>query len=159
LQGDDEVGIIKNIEDRIVGAVFLVFSCLIMIESVRLKLDDIHEPGPGFFPFFLGLTLAILSILFLFFPDLRKKEALFWKDWQRGKATFYVFAGLIAYLLLFRILGFYIDTFLLMFFLQKVSGEKGYKRPLFVSLLTMGITYILFYKLLYIPFTRGLLGI
>jgi hypothetical protein len=153
------VGIIKNLEDRIVSAVFLVFSCLIMIESVRLKLDDIHEPGPGFFPFFLGLTLAVLTILSLFFPDLRKKEVLFWKDWQRGKSTLYVFVGLIAYLLLFRILGFYIDTFLLMFFLQKVSGEKGYRRPFLVSLLTMGITYLLFYKLLFIPFTRGLLGI
>ena len=130
-----------------------------MIESVSLKLNDIHEPGPGFVPFFLGLTLAILSILSLFFPDFRKKGAAFWKDWQRGQSTFYVFVGLIAYLLLFRILGFYIDTFLLMFFLQKVSGEKGYKRALFVSLLTMGITYLLFYKLLFIPFTQGLLGI
>ena len=153
------MGAIKNLEDRIISAVFLALSCLIMIESVRLKLDDIHEPGPGFFPFFLGLTLAILSVLHLFFPDPRKKEALFWSDWQRGKSTIYVFAGLIAYLLLFRILGFYIDTFLLMFFLQKVSGEKRYIRPLFVSLLTMGITYLLFYKLLYIPFTQGLLGI
>ena len=70
-----------------------------------------------------------------------------------------MFAGLIAYLLLFRILGFYIDTFLLMFFLLKISGEKGYKRPLLVSLLTMGITYLLFYKLLFIPFPQGLLGI
>ena len=149
----------KTLEDRIVGTIFVVFSGLIMIESVRLRLDDIHEPGPGFFPFFLGLTLAVLSILSLFFPDLRKKEALFWKDWQRGKSTFYVFIGLVAYLLLFRILGFYIDTLLLMFFLQKVSGAQGYKQPLFVSLLTMGITYLLFYKLLFIPFTRGVLGI
>lgn len=155
----DEEENIKNLEDRIASTIFLILSCLVMIESVSLKLGDIHEPGPGFVPFFLGLTLAILSILSLFFPDFRKKGAAFWNDWQRGQSTFYVFAGLIAYLLLFKILGFYIDTFLLMFFLQKVSGEKGYKRPLLVSLLTMGITYLLFYKLLYIPFTRGLLGI
>ena len=130
-----------------------------MNESVNLKLGDIHEPGPGFVPFFLGLAMAILSILSFFFPDSRKKGAAFWNDWQRGQCTFYVFAGLITYLLLFKILGFYIDTFLLMFFLQKVSGGKGYKRPLLVSLLTMGITYLLFYKLLFIPFTQGLLGI
>ncbi len=130
-----------------------------MIESRNLKLGDIHEPGPGFVPFFLGLAMAVLSILSLLFPDFRKKGAAFWNDWQRGKSTFYVLVGLIAYLLLFKILGFYIDTFLLMFFLQKVSGEKGYQRPLFVSVLTMGITYLLFYKLLFIPFTRGLFGI
>jgi hypothetical protein len=132
---------------------------LVIIESVRLKLDDIHNPGPGFMPFFLGLSLAILSILSLFFPDPRKKVAAFWNDWQRGQTIFYIFAGLIVYLLLFKILGFYIDTFLLMVYLLKLSGEKGYKRPLLISLLTLGITYLLFYKLLFIPFPQGLLRI
>jgi putative tricarboxylic transport membrane protein len=142
-----------------VSIVFLIFSCLVMIESVRLKLNTIHNPGPGFMPFFLGLSLAILSILSLFFPDLRKKGPGFWNDWQRGQSTFYMFAGLIAYLLLFKVLGFYVDTFLLMVYLIKISGEKGYKRLLLVSLLTMAVTYLLFYKLLFIPFPQGLLGI
>lgn len=150
---------IKTIEGRMAGTVLLILSCLVMIGSVRLKLDDVHNPGPGFMPFFLGLLLAILSILSFFFQDLRKKEAAFWNDWQRGQSTFYIFVGSIAYLLLFKILGFYIDTFLLMLYLLKLSGEKGYKRPLLVSLLTMAVTYLLFHRLLFIPFTRGLLGI
>jgi putative tricarboxylic transport membrane protein len=154
-----EGGEIKALEDRLASVVLLILSCLVMIESVRLKLDSVHNPGPGFMPFFLGLSLAILSILSLVFPDRRKKGMAFWSNWQRGQSTFYVFVGFIVYLLLFRILGFYIDTFLLMVYLLKVSGETGYKRPLLVSLLTMVVTYLLFYKLLFIPFTRGLLGI
>ena len=55
-----------------------------MIESVSLKLDDIHEPGPGFVPFFLGLTLAILSIIAFIFPETQKKMADYYNDWQRG---------------------------------------------------------------------------
>jgi len=153
------VGTIKNLEDRIVSTVFLVFSCLIMIESVRLKLDEIREPGPGFFPFFLGLTLAILSIIAFIFPEQKKKMAAFWDDWQKGRGIVSIFAGLIVYLLLVRTLGFYIDTFLLMTFLLKMSGEKGYKRPLLIALLTVGVTYLLFHKLLFIPFPQGLLGI
>jgi len=147
------------LEDRLVSGVFLIFSCLIMMESVRLKLDDIHNPGPGFMPFFLGLSLAFLSISLLFFPDPRLKVAAFWNDWRRGKTTFYIFGGLMVYLLLFKILGFYIDTFLLLVFLQKFSGEKGYRKPLLISLLTIGVTYVLFYKLLFIPFPQGLLRI
>jgi putative tricarboxylic transport membrane protein len=143
----------------VVSIIFLILSCLVMMGSVRLRLNNVHNPGPGFMPFFLGLSLVILSILSLLFPDLRNKGAAFWKDWQRERSTFYLFVGLVAYLLLFKILWFYIDTFLLMFYLLKVSGERGYKRPLLVSLLTMGITYLLFYKLLFIPFTRGLMGI
>ena len=130
-----------------------------MIESVRLKLDDIRDPGPGFVPFFLGLTLAILSIIAFIFPDAQKKMAAFWNDWQKGWGIISIFAGLVVYLLLVRILGFYIDTFLLMAFLLKTFGEKGIKRPLLVSLLTVGVTYLFFQKLLFIPFPQGLLGI
>ncbi len=153
------MGTIKNFDDRIVSTVFLVFSCLIMIESVRLKLDDIRDPGPGFVPFFLGLTLAILSIIAFIFPDTQKKTVAFWNDWQKGRGIIFIFSGLVVYLLLVRILGFYIDTFVLMTFLLKMSGEKGVKRPLLVSLLTVGVTYLLFHKLLFIPFPQGLLGI
>ena len=110
-------------------------------------------------PFFLGLSLAVLSISCFFFLDPRPKTAAFWNDWQRGKSTFYIFFGLTVYLLLFKVLGFYIGTFLLMVFLQKFSGEKGYRRPLLVSLLTIGVTYLLFHKLLFIPFPQGFLGI
>ena len=130
-----------------------------MFESVRLKLNDVREPGPGFVPFFLGLTLAILSIIALIFPDPQKKMAAFWNDWQKGRGIIAIFAGLVVYLPLARILGFYLDTFLLMTFLLKMSGEKGVKRSLLVSLLTVGVTYLLFHKLLFIPFPQGLLGI
>ena len=128
MQGDEE-DTIKNLEDRIVSTVFLIFSCLVMIESVRLKLDDIHEPGPGFVPFFLGLTLAILSIIAFIFPDPQKKMAAFWNDWQKGRSIIYIFAGLVVYLFLFKILGFYIDTFLLMTFLMKMSEKMGINDP------------------------------
>lgn len=150
---------IQHLEDRIVSALFLIFSCSIMVESVRLKLDAIRDPGPGFVPFFLGLALAILSVIALIFPDRQQKMAAFWNDWRKGRDIPIIFAGLIVYLLLIRILGFYIDTFLLMAFLLRIFGEKGLKRPLIVALLTVGVTYLLFHKLLFIPFPQGLLGI
>ncbi len=46
-----------------------------------------------------------------------------------------------------------------MTYLMKMSGENGYKRPLLTSLLTVAITYLLFHRLLFIPFPQGLLGI
>lgn len=130
-----------------------------MIESVRLKLDTVREPGPGFAPFFLGLALAVLSIIAFIFPDPQKKMAAFWNDWRNGRGIIAIFAGLVLYLSLAKIFGFYIGTFLLMAFLMKMSGERGYKRPLVVALLTVGVTYLLFHKLLFIPFPKGLLGI
>lgn len=130
-----------------------------MFESVRLKIDQVQEPGPGFVPFFLGLILAILSVVSLIFPYPQKKAMAFWNDWQKGQGILYIFGGFAIYLLVLKTLGFYIGTFLLMFFLLKMFGEAGYRRPLLVALLTVAVTYLLFHKLLFIPFPQGVLGI
>jgi putative tricarboxylic transport membrane protein len=132
---------------------------LIMMESLRLKLDDIHNPGPGFMPFFLGLFLAILSLLSILSPDLRPKASAFWSDWKKGRNIFYIIAGLVIYTLLLKRLGFYLDTFWLMIFLFRFSGEKSYKRILVLSLATVCVIYIIFHRLLYIPFPQGWLKI
>lgn len=130
-----------------------------MGESLRLKIDDIHNPGPGFMPFFLGLFLAMLSALSIFFPDRRPKAPGFWNDWEKGQNIFYIFAGLVGYLLLLKKLGFFLDTFLLMAFLFRHSGEKSYKRILMLSFATVIVIYIIFQRLLFIPFPPGLLKI
>ncbi len=129
------------------------------MESWRLKLDDIHNPGPGFMPFFLGLFLSILSALSIFFPDRRPKATAFWSDWEKGQNIFYIFSGLVVYVLLLKKLGFYVDTFLLMAFLFRYSGERSYKRILMLSLATVIAIYIIFHRLLFIPFPQGLLKI
>jgi len=130
-----------------------------MIESLRLSLGDIHNPGPGFVPFFLGLSLAILSSLSFLAPDIQIQGDAFWNNWQRGKNILFIFTGLVIYLWLFDILGFYFGTFLLIIFLMNLAGEKGYKRCILVSVLTMVTIYIVFSKLLIIPFPRGILGL
>lgn len=128
-----------------------------MMESWRLKLDDIHNPGPGFMPFFLGLALAVLSILSILSPDRRPQSSAFWSDWEKGQNIFYIFAGLVIYVLLLKEVGFYLDTFWLMVFLFRFSGERGYKRIFVLSLATVGVIYMIFHRLLYIPFPQGLL--
>ncbi len=149
---------IKAGQDRIGSASLFSLAILVMIESHRLSLGDIHNPGPGFVPFYLGLAVAILSILSFLSPDLRPKPKAFWNNWQRGKNIFFIFAGLILYLALFQTLGFYIDTLLLMIYLMKLSGEKGFKRTILVSFLTVVVIYVVFCKLLIIPFPPGSLG-
>lgn len=136
-----------------------MLAVLVMIESVRLSLDTIHSPGPGFVPFFLGLSLAVLSLLSLLVPDQQVKTEAFWNNWERGRNIFLIFAGLGIYLLLLRSAGFFIGTFLLMIYLMKFSGEKGYKRAVVTSALTMVFIYFLFYKLLSIPFPKGMVGV
>ena len=145
--------------ERVAGILFLILSCLVILESLRLSLDTIHNPGPGFFPFYLGIILAVLSVSSIVWPDERPRARAFWDGWSGGRNIFYIFAGLIIYLLLFKILGFYIATFLLLIFLMKLSGEAGYRRSILMSLGTVAAIYFFFFKLLLLPFPQGIFGI
>jgi len=63
-----------------------------------------------------------------------------------------------------RILEYYfmndlLATFLLLVYLMKLSGEKGLKRSVVISFVTVFLIYIVFYRLLVIPFPQGILRI
>jgi len=52
----------------------LILGVSICIESYRVSLGDFHNPGPGFFPFLIGLSIAALSLALLV-QVVRVKEA------------------------------------------------------------------------------------
>lgn len=108
-------------------------------------------------PFALGIALLLLSLLVVLVPGKKPKEAVW--DWIALKRNLFILAGLLIYMLLFKPLGFYLATFLLLVFLMKLSGEKRLKRSLAISFITIVLIYIVFYRLLVIPFPQGILRI
>ncbi len=50
---------------QIASLVFLVFSVYLMSESRQMEYYVDLGPGPGFFPFWLGAVLAVLSVIWL----------------------------------------------------------------------------------------------
>lgn len=132
---------------------------VVMIESARLSIDTVRNPGPGFVPFFLGLSMALLSIVSFLMPEGKARAEAFWNNWQKGKSIFYIFAGTFFYLILMRIMGFYIDTLWFLTYLISLSGGKDLKRSITISIVTMVVVYIVFGQLLIVPFPRGILGI
>ena len=108
-------------------------------------------------PFALGISLLLLSLLVFLVPGEKPKEA----GWNRDalKRNLLILAGLLIYMLLFKPLGFYLTTFFLLVYLMKLSGEKGLKRSVAISFVTVALIYIVFYRLLVIPFPQGILRI
>jgi len=147
------------LRDRLASIMFLTLSVYVILDSIKLSLDDVHNPGPGFVPFFLGIAMAVLSVISLLMPDKRARGTIFWNNWKKGKNIFFIIMGLVIYILLINILGFYIETFLLMVYLMRLSGEREFKRIVLISTPTIVVVYIVFDKLLIIPFPRGILGI
>src|SRR5215510_8731125 len=55
---------------------WLAFAIFFSIESLtQLKLGTLHQPGPGFFPFWAGVVLGLLSLILLL-NSLRNQERL-----------------------------------------------------------------------------------
>ena len=50
-----------NKADRGSGLFWFIFSVFISYESHKLGLGTLHQPGPGFLFFWMGIVVAILS--------------------------------------------------------------------------------------------------
>ena len=137
---------------------FIVLGGAVMAQSARLSLGNLHNPGPGFVPFFLGMAMVLLSVLsYLEISPIAAGEKM--NDGREKKPILLIFGGLILYLALMDLLGFYVSTFLLLMYLMRTCGEKQYWRSLWISGVTVVVVYLVFFKLFIIPFPEGLLGI
>ena len=103
---------------------WLAFAIFFSIESLtQLKLGTLHQPGPGFFPFWAGVVLGLLSLI-LVLNSLRNRERLSLSGLKSWKLLL-VAGALLAYLLLLETLGFVTITFLFLFLLLRLE-YKGW---------------------------------
>lgn len=110
--------------DRWSGFFGLGFSILVCIEAYRLGIGVFRNPGTGFFPFWAGIVLGILSVLFLIqnFLKREKEEMAFQKvDWRK---IILVMVSLYIYALVLEKIGFVISSFLLIAALLKLVDNK-----------------------------------
>ena len=148
--------------DRISGGFWLFFSVLVSIESYRLGLGTLHQPGPGFLFFWTSVGVGILSIVVLIRA---------WATVKAGKPEGPIFAknnllkiilvllSLFLYALFMETLGFIPVTLLLFIFLLGMIEKKGWWFSALVSLVVTGIAYLIFQKWLQSQLPEGLLGL
>ncbi len=136
----------------------LVLSILVCIESLRLGIGTLRDPGMGFMAFGASVLLAILSLT-LFLKTILEKEQpkivpLFaGRLWKR---VLLVLIALIIYARLLPVAGYLVGTFLLMSFIFWMAHFKKWWWVLISSFLTTTITYYVFSKWLNCQFPEGL---
>jgi len=136
----------------------LLIGVFFIIESLRLGLGGFHRPGVGFLSFYSGLILSCVALGSLFKTFLtakREDEKLFGRS-VLNVAT--MFMALVAYILLFRVLGYLISTFLLLIILFKAGGFRRWIFALVASLLVVSATYVVFSSWLNMRFPKSFLG-
>ena len=140
---------------------WLLLSVYVNIESLRLGIGSLREPGVGFMTFGISLLLGLFSLV-LFGQACRRKEesrielkpagTLWWR-------VMFVLVALVIYSALLPTGGYLISTFILMGFLFWILRETSWWWALGASFLATLITYYVFSKWLNCQFPDGLLGL
>ncbi len=132
------------------------------IGAIRLGVGEVRQPGPGFIFLLAALLLAILSIADLMIPWIGKAKeggdgGPTWVN-VRWPKVLLVLAGMCIYQLLFKPLGFFVATLLLMIFLFKAVEPTKWWAALLGSLATILSAFGIFKLWLKVPFPSGIFG-
>jgi hypothetical protein len=147
--------------DRTSSLIWLLVSVVVFVESLRLGIGTVQNPGMGFMTFGASGILGILSLGLLIRASLGKGE-------ERSKPLFsgglwmrvlFVLFALALYSRVMPVLGYLISTFLLMSFLFWVLERKKLWLVFCASFLSTLITYFVFSKWLNCQFPEGLFGL
>ena len=139
---------------------WLLFSLITCIEAYRLKLGAIHKPGPGFFPFGVGLVMLGLSLVALF-QSIGKKKDIEKKVRQepfRWWNIVIILAAITAYAVSLEKVGFLINTFVFICLLLKVVEPQSWKTTLLGGLITTLAANLVFNVIFRAQIPSGILG-
>jgi len=139
---------------------WLLFSLLICVESYRLKLGAINQPGPGFFPFSAGFVMLILSLA-AFFQSIRgreKEKKPIRQEPLRWWNIVIILIAVTAYAFSLEKIGFLVNTFLFICLLLKVVEPQTWKTAIIGGLITTIAANLVFNVILRAQIPSGILG-
>jgi hypothetical protein len=138
----------------------MLFGIYFTVESYRFGLGTWARPGPGYFPFGAGLIFSIMSLSILV-RSLRKvernetpAEPAGYFQWQN---IVLVVAGMFAFALLLKTIGFALCTFGLCVFFIRVIAKKGWPNSILTGLVIGLVFHVFFNIMLNAQLPNGLL--
>jgi putative tricarboxylic transport membrane protein len=149
--------------DQWSGLFLLIIAGCILWGAVSLPYGNIHNPGPGFFPLWLGIILVAMAIgLMLNSAWHREKTKLLHDiltEKVRWKKVLLVLIALILYGFLINLFGFLIVTLLLMAFLLYFIEPHPWKTVIVWTLIGAFGSYLIFEVWMKLRLPKGFFGI
>jgi len=147
---------------QVASLAFLAMCGLVLAESRTLSLRDSLGPGPGFFPFWLGLAGAGLAVALLVQARRGRIDVhvgpLVPRD-AAGRRVLAVLAGLAGVTVLLDPLGFRLTIAVFTAFLLTALGaRRWWVTALFALAGGFGVFHV-FYHWLKVPLPVGVLGL
>jgi putative tricarboxylic transport membrane protein len=149
--------------NTIIWGLLLILGAFIVHESLDHNYyGSDFGPGPGFFSFWLGILLMVMSFAQIVMIYRRPADPLpagFIPDREGIKRMLYVMGALAASLLLMNILGFSLTILLFCIFLLRTLGRRqSWWLTLTLSVIgSFGTSYL--FGLLQVALPKGFLGV
>jgi putative tricarboxylic transport membrane protein len=141
-----------------VGIVLLIYSVVMVWQSLTLDYYTAFGPGPGFFPLWVSILLLVLSILYLW-ESIKKEVILLSKIIPKGKdlrKILAVLGSVVLFMILVNFTGFVISGSILLFllFMKEYKWYQGIAMSISISILL----FYIFNTLLNVPLPANAFG-
>ena len=135
----------------------LVLGLAISVISWGYGFGSLRQPGPGLYPFFIGVAIAVFS-LFILISELRSGTSERVLDKQGAWTLALMTLTFCLWIVAMPLLGYVVVSLLATYAFCKIMKLEGWRKPLAVSAGTALFIYALFDYWLYIDLPRGILG-
>jgi putative tricarboxylic transport membrane protein len=142
--------------DVVCGIVLIGFAVFYLCLATEFPIGLVKGvPGVGMLPFILGITLLLLSALYLFRSWKKApKGGRFWSGDVRSLAICLIFY--LGYVISIKWLGFILSTFFFGLITLKFLFKRKWSTSIFCSIIFTVIFQVSFYNLLGVPLPKGL---
>jgi len=136
---------LRNKQDFWSGVMFIVLGLGFSWQATSYQMGTAARMGPGYFPFWLGLVLAMMGIIVLLgslSPKAEETEVGGF-DWR---ILFLVIGSVVLYALILRPLGVYLSVFALVVISSLASHEFNWKVAAANGVFLVVFSYLAFIK-------------
>jgi len=134
---------------------------LTCVGSYRLPvgIGSLSDPGPGFFPFWAGIIMGILSfVAYMKALRIKGEDIGPWYSRERWRKVLLILAIITGYALVLETLGFVLSTFLLLFTLFKLVENQRWWFAVGGSLVVAIASFGVFDRWLKLQLPKGFWG-
>ncbi|MNK14711.1 Tripartite tricarboxylate transporter TctB family protein [compost metagenome] len=136
---------IKNRQDFWSGAMFIALGGGFAVQATQYSMGSAARMGPGYFPFWLGIVLALMGATVLM-SALSKRAQTTTVSRYDFRILFLVVGSVMLYGLTLRYLGLYLSVFLLVLISSFASHEFNWKVAIANGLFLVAFSYVAFIR-------------
>jgi hypothetical protein len=134
---------IRNQRDFGAGIMFILIGIFFAVIATQYRMGTAAKMGPGYFPFWLGVLMAVIGLIILF-GSMSKKTAEEKMPHWNFKIMLWITGSVVLYGILLPIMGFFVAIFALVFVSASASHEFGWKGTFINAAVLMLFTYLAF---------------